>query len=214
VSLINSALLALMQAEMRIEYSLVSLVSGKILTLGLIAYFLIFAFQGSGEVSLAFLSVFIAGLIGIIATTYLNYRYAKNIVPIYCQYDPVYLRYLFRISLPYGIALFLSVVYFKIDVILISLLEAPDKADISIGLYGLPMKIIEVLMVLGGFYLNSLLPSLTQKYKQKNTRELTKIFALSCKLLLSFGLCILVLGNIFVTDIIRVMGTEEYIQPL
>jgi len=45
--------------------------------------------------------------------------------------------------------LFLSVVYFKVDVILLSLLEAPQQADISIALYGLPMKIVEVLMVLG-----------------------------------------------------------------
>jgi hypothetical protein len=40
------------------------------------------------------------------------------------------------------------VVYFKIDIIFLSLLEPPREADISIALYSLPMKIIEVLMVI------------------------------------------------------------------
>jgi O-antigen/teichoic acid export membrane protein len=79
----------------------------------------------------------------------MNYLYAKKICIIKFLYDWNYIKNIFKLSLPYGIALFLSVVYFKIDVILISLLESPEKADISIALYGLPMKIVEVLMVLG-----------------------------------------------------------------
>jgi len=89
--------------------------------------------------------------------------------------------------------LFLSVVYFKVDVILLSLLETPEKADISIALYGLPMKIIEVLMVLGGFYLNSLLPSLTEKYAQKKYEDVSHILGISLKMLLSFALLIFVM---------------------
>ncbi|MDR2640437.1 MAG: hypothetical protein LBC61_03855 [Candidatus Peribacteria bacterium] len=58
--------------------------------------------------------------------TLLNYIYARKICPIKFKYDKEYLLHLFKISLPYGIALFLSVVYFKIDVILISLLEGPS----------------------------------------------------------------------------------------
>jgi O-antigen/teichoic acid export membrane protein len=55
--------------------------------------------------------------------TLLNYLYARRICPIKFKYDKEYIKYLFKISLPYGIALFLSVVYFKVDVILLSLLE-------------------------------------------------------------------------------------------
>jgi hypothetical protein len=39
-------------------------------------------------------------------------------------------------------------VYFKVDVIIISLLEPIQKADLSIALYSLPMKIVEVVMVI------------------------------------------------------------------
>jgi O-antigen/teichoic acid export membrane protein len=48
------------------------------------------------------------------------------------------------------------------------------------------MKIIEVLMVISGFYLNSVLPKLT-KYFEKNKKEkLQKLLIVSFKILFSF----------------------------
>ncbi len=87
--------------------------------------------------------------------------------------------------LPYGVALFLSVVYFKVDIILLSILEWQDKADISIALYSLPMKIIEVLMVIWWFYLNSILPSLTKFYANKDKKALNSLLNISFKILFS-----------------------------
>lgn len=60
VSLINSSLLALMQSQMKMEFSVVSLIAGKLLNLGLIALALLFIFRESSEVSFAFLAVFVA----------------------------------------------------------------------------------------------------------------------------------------------------------
>lgn len=148
MSLINSSLLALMQSQMKMEFSLFSLVAGKIINISLIAFFLIYIFHNTGLENLAFISVFIAGFIGISINTYMNYLYAKKICSIKFLFDWGYIKNIFHLSLPYGLALFLSVVYFKIDIILISLLENSEIADVSIALYGLPMKIVEVLMVL------------------------------------------------------------------
>jgi O-antigen/teichoic acid export membrane protein len=133
-------------------------------------------FTDISQSSQAFISVFIAGFLGIVLNTYMNYLYSRRIVKISLLCDLEYIKHIFKISLPYGIALFLSVVYFKIDIILLSLLESPGQANISIALYGLPMKIIEVLMVLGGFYLNSILPSLTQYFTEKKHKEISHIF--------------------------------------
>lgn len=214
VSLINSSLLALMQSQMKMEFSLISVVAGKVLNISLIAYFLIFVFTGPGEVSIAFLSVFFAGLLWISLNTYMNYLYAKKITTIRYRFDIDYIKYIFKISLPYGIALFLSVVYFKIDVILLSLMEVPKQADISIALYGLPMKIVEVLMVLWWFYLNSILPNLSEKFSQGKQAELSHMLWVSVKVLLSFALFICVVGNLFASQIINIIATPEYIDPM
>jgi O-antigen/teichoic acid export membrane protein len=137
-----------MQSQMKMEFSLISVVSGKLLNIGLISVFLLLIFTDVSQSPQAFLSVFIAGLAGILLNTYMNYRYAASIIPIKFLCDRAYIAHIFKISLPYGVALFLSVVYFKIDIILLSLLESPEQSNISIALYGLPMKIVEVLMVL------------------------------------------------------------------
>jgi len=57
-------------------------------------------------------------------------------------------------------------------VILLSLLEDPAIADTSIALYALPMKIVEVGMMYGTIFLNSLLPVLTTAIEKKDTSKI------------------------------------------
>lgn len=213
VSLINSSILALMQSQMKMEFSLISIVSGKILNLLGVMLFLMYIFVDTSQSALAFLSVFMIAFVGISLTTLMNYLYARKIIPIRYRFDTRYIKHIFKISLPYGIALFLSVVYFKVDVILLSLLETPEKADISIALYSLPMKIVEVLMVLWGFYLNSILPSLTEKFSEKKYSEISHMLSISLKILVSFALLIFIMGNLFSRELIMLFATGEYLEP-
>lgn len=214
VSLINSSLLALMQSQMKMEFSLISIVSWKLINIWFISIFLLLIFTDISQSSQAFISVFIAGFLGIVLNTYMNYLYSRRIVKISLLCDLEYIKHIFKISLPYGIALFLSVVYFKIDIILLSLLESPGQANISIALYGLPMKIIEVLMVLGGFYLNSILPSLTQYFTEKKHKEISHIFWISLKILISFWVLIFLMWNLFSYDIISIIASKQYLEPV
>ncbi|MCA9378556.1 hypothetical protein KC711_06840 [Candidatus Peregrinibacteria bacterium] len=62
-------------------------------------------------------------------------------------------------------------VYFKVDVILLSILEPENIHDVSIALYSLPMKIIEVGMVFGTVYLNSLLPVLSSHHLSQEKKH-------------------------------------------
>ncbi len=215
VSLINSSVLALMQAYMKMEFSFVSVVLGKILNIGLVSYivFILFPEGGGIDYGVSLLYIFAAGLLGIILTTVMNYVYASRYVhPIGLGFDREYMTHIFRISLPYGIALFLWVVYFKVDVVLLSLLEPQAAADISIALYSLPMKIVEVLMVLWGFYLNSLLPSLSSAYTSKNTQTLQKLIDISLKVLVLGGMCIFVFGTLLRDHVIRIIANDEYLS--
>jgi len=179
ISLINSTFLAYMQSQLKMEFSLFSVVFWKLVNLWIILL-IVFVFLTKESVlqnnalSLDNSLLYILGawLIWITVNTMLNYFYASKSCNICMKFDRDYIKHIFKISLPYWIALFLSVVYFKIDIIIISLLEW-NTADISIALYSLPMKIVEVLMVISGFYLNSILPKLSQLFeKQKETWEL------------------------------------------
>lgn len=213
LSLLNSAILALMQSQMKMEFSLFSVVFGKLLNLWLVAYFLLVYFEKTPGTYMAFISVFIIATFAILVNTLLNYFYAKQICNVKFLFDREYILHIVKISLPYGIALFLSVVYFKVDILILSFLETPSQADVSIALYGLPMKIVEVLMVLWWFYLNSILPSLTQSFEQNNIQKVQKIFWISLKFLGSLGILICLLGLLFQREIISIIATQDYISP-
>ncbi|PID87480.1 hypothetical protein CSB07_00725 [Candidatus Gracilibacteria bacterium] len=216
ISLFNSSILALMQAHMKMEYSLFSAITGKLFNIGfiiLIVYFL-FSKQDIRDLDIPFILIFISGLIGISINTGLNYRYAnKKISSFFFKFDWEYIKFIFKTSLPYGIALFLSVVYFKVDIILLSLLESKDNADISIALYSLPMKIVEVVMVMGGFYLNSILPSLTRDFEDNNKKRIKKVFSISFKILFAFGTLVFLLGSLFRNHVIKIIANESYLSP-
>lgn len=213
MSLINSSFLAVMQAHMKMEYHFVSFVWWKLLHLFLIALFSLWVFSGDFVIDIRFISLFAAGLISVLFTTFLNYLYVSRFVKVRFLWDYEYIKTLFLISLPYWFALFLSVVYFRIDILLLWFIEWTPEGDISIALYSLPMKIVEVLMVLWVFYLNSLLPRLTDLYKESNVGWLQNIFELSFKILFSFSLALYVLSQVFSRDIITLLAHNEYIEP-
>lgn len=215
ISLINSSILALMQATMKIEFNLISTVLGKLFNLFIIFIIVSYLFPKWGDANLdtSFIFVLLSWVIWIAINTYLNYRYAKKIYPIQFLFDWVYIKHIIFISLPYALALFLSVVYFKIDVILISLLEPESMRDISVALYSLPMKIVEVLMVLSTFYLNSILPSLSKGFEEKDQKKTANILNFSFHFLLALGMIILVLWVLLRDTIILLIANDTYIFP-
>lgn len=216
VSLFNSSILACMQANMKIEFNLFSTIFWKLSTLFsiLCIVFFIFPKQTITDFDIPFIAIIFSGLIGISIHTLLNFYYAQKITKIRFLFDWNYIKHIIKITLPYGVALFLSVVYFKVDIILLSLLEPKDTADVSIALYSLPMKIVEVLMVMWGFYLNSILPSLSEGFSSKKWDQIQKIISLSFRVLFWLWLLTLVLWDIFKEHIIDIIANRDYIDTV
>ncbi len=241
--LLNSSILALMQANMKIEFSAVSLIVSKLVNLWLvwlIAYvFYPKEFIENSDYFTPFLYIISAWVVSVIVNTIMNFFYARKIVRFGFDFDWAYIKYLFKISLPYWLALFLSVVYFKVDVILLSLLEPEKMADLSIALYSLPMKIVEVLMVVWWFYMTSLLPSLTKSFKivkgesdilnnppslplaeeedtaeliKKSKNELDFLISTSFKVMFSFSILVFTLGVLFREYLIEIIANRNYIE--
>lgn len=236
IQLLNSSILSLMQANMKIEFSAISLVIWKLVNLWWVAFIAYVLLPKWWESNIAFITIMLIWVLWVLINTLLNYFYAKKIAPIHFKFDFKYLKYLFKISLPYWIALFLSVIYFKVDVILLSLLEWPELGDLSIALYSLPMKIVEVIMVVWWFYMTSILPSLSKGFKElkisvnlpilkENTETIPFIFkngtrkfflqdliSISFKILFVFAFMMFILWILFRDYIIRIIANEDYLN--
>ena len=211
--LLNSSVLTLMQANMKIEFSLFSAIFWKLVNVWLVAGIatLWFIEPPSDENYTSFLWIIWASVAAIFVNTVLNYFYARTIEKFWFELDWKYIKYIVKISLPYWIALFLSVVYFKVDIILLSLMD--PLGDKSVALYSLPMKIVEVIMVLWWFYLNSVLPTLTNSFEEKNIEKFNKYIQLSFHALLSWWMLIFVLGVLFRDYLIEIIANSDYLDP-
>ena len=86
---------------------------------------------------------------------------AKRFGRIPFVWDSYWIRRLLVESAPYGVALFLNTVYFKVDMAMLASLQPRDIADKSIGLYGASMKMVEVGMMFGTYFLNSMIRAFT-----------------------------------------------------
>jgi O-antigen/teichoic acid export membrane protein len=221
--LINSSLMSYLQATLHTEFSLVANTAGKLLTFGMILMFSVFLFPridppltgGAGGVFLADNSirltlVMLAGLAGNILMTGLTWWYANRWQKVVFAWDTDYIRHILRISLPYWLALFLGVIFFKVDIILLSLLEPADIADTSIALYALPMKIVEVGMMYGTVFLNSLLPVLTTAIEKKDDEKITKLTRHAFRLLFAWGVFASGVLVLWAPWIIELISTPEF----
>lgn len=219
LQLINSSILALMQAHMKIEFSAFSLISAKLINLWLISL-VAYVFYPKTLIEhtdyfTPFLYIMSVWVVSVFINTLLNYFYArKKIIHFGFAFDFDYIKHIFKTALPYGLALFLSVFYFKMDVMLISVLEGPEKWDVSTALYAVPMKIVEVIMVIWGFYMTSLLPSLTNLFKNNDTKWLQKITTLSFKILFAFASMVVSLWILFRAYMIQIIANSDYLSTI
>jgi O-antigen/teichoic acid export membrane protein len=73
------------------------------------------------------------------------------------------------------------------------------------------MKIVEVGMMYGTIFLNSLLPVLTTAIEEKDDKKIKSLTLKGFELLFASGLAIAVFGYVFSSEIIRLISTQEFI---
>jgi O-antigen/teichoic acid export membrane protein len=66
-------------------------------------------------------------------------------------------------------------------------------------------------MVVGGFYMTSLLPSLTEFFKSKNIGRSDNLISISFQLLFASAVLIFSLGVLFRDSVIRIIANEDYL---
>jgi O-antigen/teichoic acid export membrane protein len=83
-----------------------------------------------------------------------------------------------------------------------------------VALYSVPMKILEVFMVVWTFFLNSMLTLFTKSFKDKNYEKLSELVGKSFKILFSMWVCFLTFWALFRDSIITIVANENYIKWL
>ena len=132
--------------------------------------------------------------------------FARKLVAFGMEFDFAYWKALLREALPIGISIILTVVYFKLDTILLSLFrEAPD-----VGIYNLAYKILESLIFFPAMFVGLVMPQLS-KYAFRQKRRFQEVFqrAFDVLLILALPMC---LGLYFKAEaIVTLIGGAEFL---
>lgn len=212
--LMNSSLMSYLQATLRAEFSFVANTAWKMLTFGMIVLFssILFPLYSWVSETMRYTLVMIAWLSGNLLMLSLTWWYTRKYINIRFAWDPLYIKEILTLSLPYWLALFLGAVFFKVDTILLSVMEEPQIADIAIALYALPMKIIEVGMMYGTVFLNSVLPVLTTNMEKKNTQETKKIIYNAFQILFGFWLGLSAFLMIYGKEVLLLLWGKKFTE--
>lgn len=213
--LINSSIMSYLQAILKTEFSFFANTAWKLLTFIMILSCVYWFFPASDTpIETRLLWVFLAWLFGNILMTAMTFFYARRFQKIQFYWDGEYIAKILKLSIPYGIALFLWAIFLKIDVLLLSIMESKDLSDKTTAIYSLPMKIVEVGMMYGTIFLNSLLPVLTASITEKRFDDTKKLASRGFELLMWCGAAISVFLAFFSEKIIPLLGSEEFLIPV
>ncbi|PCI24232.1 hypothetical protein COB57_05265 [Candidatus Peregrinibacteria bacterium] len=206
LNLLQSIVASILQYKLSMKYATISLIVGKIAAITAIAasaYFI----QDKTTLFYFFLA---AGIIGHLVMLIGNIYFSSNYIIPRPAFDIGYWKSLMKESWSYGLALVLGTIYFKVDVTLISLYQG----DSAVGFYSVCVRIIEVLVTLPLFFLNSTLGTLTEAVHniKKNAQKIQNIFEKSYKFLSLIGTFFLLFILLFPREIISVISSDQFLS--
>ncbi|QQR54374.1 flippase [Candidatus Peregrinibacteria bacterium] len=152
---------SVLQVELKMQYATAALVFGKLLSFGWMLAVIFYFFSGEPSQS-SFNQLMFAGLVGNLFSFVYTYYCAQRYAQLAPRFDKSYWKEIFVGAFPYGIALVLNMIYFRIDSIMILFIKGPQE----LGFYGPAMRILEILNVIPVFFMNSVLPVLSRALKE------------------------------------------------
>lgn len=157
----NGTITSVLQAKLKMGQASFTTVIAKIISVGFMAYVAFFGFPNDQETG--FYMLIVAGIFGAIVNYAHTRYYVKKITPLKYRFDLDLWKKVLVTSLPYGLALILNTIYFRIDSVMLFMLR--DQKEV--GVYGVAMRMLENFAIIPLYFMNSVLPVLTKSLKEK-----------------------------------------------
>ena len=205
LGLINGIITSVLQQKYEMQYDAIIKVIGKLVQ---IVYMLLTAFVFfSDDVYTGFYHLFWAGVVSSGAMVILSVLFVRRHTEIRFRMDKDLMKKLLKKAAPYGLALFLSNLYFRIDGVLIYNIRGAQEE----GLYAVAIRIREALALLPLFFMNAVLPTLTKFIKDKN-ESYKKVLQYTFDFQFMMSVPFLVGGFLLAIPLIHLVSTPEYVS--
>jgi O-antigen/teichoic acid export membrane protein len=209
LDLIFGTISSLLQIEMKMERTVLALVLGKLVALAWMSIIIFYWLPQNP--AMGFFQILIAGIFGNSLQLIIIWLTARKLEKIFFGFDFDFWKKVLLKTLPYGAAILLATIYFRIDVILLSLLLPKKIANEQVGLYGVAMRIVENLQMISIFFLNSALPTFTRFFRDSK-KKIRNSLQMAFDFLLLVGLPIVSGGIVLAYPIIALVAAPEFLS--
>lgn len=206
-ALLTGTISTVLQVNYKMQYNAIASIVGKAIALSYMVYIIFIWSPGVSEAG--FYHLFAAGIAGNIAMFAITFYYARKHANIRFQFDWHFIKSVVVKSLPYGLALILNNLYFRIGSIMLLPLAGPEQT----ALYGLPLRILEAIAILPLYFMNAVLPTLTQKLKEKSDAY-KKVIQYSFDALVMGGISMAVGMSAIAYQVIFLLSSEDFLSRL
>ena len=216
--ILSGTISTILQVKLKMGFHALALIIGKIITVALIFFIAQIIYPIPSDFS--FYMILVSGIIGSAVTFLITAIASRQFAPIKFSLDKIEAKRLLLEALPFGIALILNTIYFRMDIFLFSImLPHSDKgvcmykfcSDTEAGIYAVAVRMMEVLIIIPLFFMNSVLPTLTRAIK-RGSENLRKILSYSFYFLLSTGSAGAIGIYILAVPIVRLISSNEFLS--
>lgn len=204
-TIINGTMTSILQAKLKMFYSMLAQMLGKIIIFSYMLFTVFYIFPKDPHQG--FVHILLAGVIGNFCMMVYTYFQSKKLVKIKIRFDWDYYKEILLKSLPYGLALILNTIYFRIDSVILYIMKGP----IEVGVYGVAMRILEIISAIPLYFMNSVLPSLSKSIHNKDG-EHQSIIQISFDVLVIMSLPVLIGGFVLAYPIIFAIASPEFLS--
>jgi len=191
-------LIGVFQKYLRMDKIALGELLGRLVQLGLVIFFIKYNFD--------FLFIVSALVFGSLVNFILVFIFSRKYISISFEFDFAFWRPLLKESLPLALAIIFTVIYFKIDTIMLSLMKSP--ADV--GIYNLAYKFLESLLFFPAMFVGLVMP-LMSEYALSAREKFKEITQKTLNILLIF-IVPMIFGIIFLSeDIVTLIAGQDFI---
>ena len=192
---LNSAITALLQADLRMARAAVADVVGRLAAFGAVLLVV--------WLDLGFDAAVGAAGVGAAVTLFTTWLLVRPLVRVRMAAAPEIWRPLLRASLPVGLALALNEAYVRADTVIISVYRDFDE----VGLYSLAYRVLELSTVLGAVFLTSMFPVMARHARDGRLRESVQV---AWDVFVIAGAALAGCGAALAPELVRVAGGPDF----
>jgi len=196
---LSQVLASFFQSRLLMYYPALADSLGRLAIFGLVLWFI--------SLGLGLPWIVAAIVFGNLLNFVVSFGIASRFIKIRLAFDFKLWRKIFIESLPLGLVIIFSSIYFRFDTFLLSVV----KGSYDVGIYGAAYKILEVLLTLSAFFLGAVFPIMARRLAD-DKRAARRVFQTSFDVLSTISWPLVIGTLILAKPIIALVGGGDFVQ--